>query len=103
MFFVRMQDGAGRFGGGPWWALVLMGGMLVLGGILVLIVPQILVALVAGVIISAGAWLVSLGLALKPAGGVSYVTREDVVERRVPSGSARFEHVFGGQREHERW
>jgi hypothetical protein len=49
----------------PWWVAVLAGVAVALLGVLIVAMPQILVALAAGFVISAGISLVALGLQLK--------------------------------------
>ena len=71
-----------------------VGLVLFLCGILVVLVPQILVALVAGVVITAGIYAVSLGLEKRSALERGHVD--------VPRGGSRFDHVFRGQ-ERGRW
>ena len=79
---------------GAWWVISLAGGGLIATGLLIAMFPAILVALIAGCIISAGIYVLSLGLALRPkevAGG-----RGRRVEIHVPSADKRFSSTFEG-------
>ena len=104
MIFLRWHDDLNRYFGGAWWVLTLLGAALILSGILIVLVPQILVALVAGAVISAGVWFVTMGLSMREVTrrASRYVVHEAPGDQGIPSGSGRFRHVFGGQRM-DRW
>ena len=94
MFFLRwgVDDGSmSRI----WWYYAVLGGLLLLAGVTIVLVPQILVALVAGLVMTAGAYLLGIGLQLRSLD--QRQSRGGRVDLHVPRGDARFEHRFGGQ------
>lgn len=74
MTFHRIAFSSG--GGSLWLALVALGAMFVLAGVLIAIYPQILVALISGTIVLAGLSLIGAGLTARRA---QRVTRPPIV------------------------
>ncbi len=79
----------------PWWLLSGIGGGLILAGLLIAVFPQLLVALISGVVLTAGIYMLSLGLSLRPQISEARSTRRIQIE--VPTGRGRFNRSFFGQ------
>jgi hypothetical protein len=78
------QRGLGRIGG-PWFAPVSLGLLLILFGVLIFVMPDLLAFLVAAVLILAGCSLVALGWHLR--GRVTYHRMDDDERGPGPVGS----------------
>jgi len=93
MFFFRWQNvDDPRLLFRDWWSFALAGGVLIVLGVAIAVMPAILVALAAGAVISAGIYLLSLGLAMRPV----EQGRTARVEVHVPRGDERFSRPIGG-------
>ena len=78
---------------GEWWVIAAAGAGLIAVGLLIAIFPAILVALIAGCFVTAGMYVMSLGLAIRPR-EINGSANGRRVEIHVPRGDKRFSSTF---------